>query len=201
MCSRYETPDQAELARAFHVPTSKLPEYKLVAYPGYDEPIIRQTGEGLMAELRFWGNVYPRPHKTQAGKFAYPNYQNAKVETLPKIYKTEWSNNQRCLIPVKRFWEPLKGKMTAVEGDDAVITIAGFFGKTQTKNGERDSFNMITVPANRFMSQFHGANDEKRMPAVISLQDAEEYLSLDTPPDQALKLLKPYQGELVIQKV
>ncbi len=47
MCSRYETSEQAEMARVFNVPV-KLPEFKLVAYPGYDEPIVRQTGDGLI---------------------------------------------------------------------------------------------------------------------------------------------------------
>ena len=102
MCSRYETPEAAEMAKAFKI-SQKITGFKTLAYPGYDEPIVRDTGDGLLLELRFWGNIFKRAHKTQKGKFAWPNYQNAKFETLERIYRKEWQKNQRCLIPVKRF--------------------------------------------------------------------------------------------------
>ncbi len=87
--------------------------------------------------------------------------------------------------------------MTAIrdEGQE-LMTLAGFWGTTMTKTGERDSFNMITVPANQFMTQFHGANDEKRMPAIIPITMRDECMSLDTSPEDALNLLKPYRSVL-----
>lgn len=176
--------------------------FKPVVYPGYQAPVILERTNGVTIESRFWGNSFSRPHKKDPKKTVFSIYQNARSETVEKIYAKEWNASQRCLIPVKRFWEPLDGKMTSIIATDAEwLAFAGFWGQTVHKDGPHESFNMLTCKPNEFMMPFHGpVMSDKRMPVIIPRKNWEEYLSIDTPPDQAFKLLKPYRGNLAIEQ-
>lgn len=209
MCSRYESPELEAMAKPF-MPNMRLPfipfvadgSFKPVVYPGYNAPVIIERSNGVVVESRFWGNSFSRPHKRDPKKKVFSIYQNAKSETVERVYAKEWNGNQRCLIPVKRFWEPLDGVMTPIVSVDAEwMGFAGFWGQTVHKDGPHESFNMLTCKPNKFMTPFHGSVlSDKRMPVIIQRKDWEEYLSIDTPPDQALKLCMPYRGDLAIEK-
>ena len=195
MCSRYISPEEKELAQNLNVKIT-LKGVKPFIYPGYTAPVVMPEGE---PELRFWGFITRIPGKRDPSKMLERIMQNAVSETIDekRTFSGAWKKNQRCLIPVRKFMEPLNGKFVPIEDpEQPILTIAGIYSDITFKGERHEAFTMLTCEPNAFMEKFHD-----RMPVILNEEDALEWLSVDTPPDQAKKLCRPYRGQLQISAV
>lgn len=191
MCSRYVVPEEAALTRHLGVKI-KLKNIKPTIYPGYTAPIVMAPNG---AELRFWGFITRIPGKRDKTKMLERVMQNAVSETVDekRTFSGAWNKSQRCLIPVKHFFEPLNREFVAIkDSDQPILLMAGLYNQVTYKEEKRDAYTMLTCEPNKFMEKFHD-----RMPVILKPEDTEEWLSVDTPPDQAKKLCRPYKGKLV----
>jgi putative SOS response-associated peptidase YedK len=195
MCSRYTNPEDAELARHFKAKiVFKNETFKPVIYPGYQAPVILSPIDDRRVESRFWGFIARFPGKREPEKMIEKIMQNAVSETIEekRTFKSSWEKGQRCIIPAKYFMEPKDKKWVSIYDPNLpMLSIAGIWGKTKFKGEDRDAFTMLTCEPNAFMESFHD-----RMPVILNPTDVDEWLSPDTPPDQAIKLCKPYKAKL-----
>jgi putative SOS response-associated peptidase YedK len=195
MCSRYATPEEAEMARYYRIDRPKLPEFKPLIYPGYDTPtLLNPKGSGRTLEARLWGFVLNMPGKRDPSKMVSKVLQNAVSETIEekRTFSSAWKNGQRCVLPAKNFLEPKDGKFTPIiDPDLPMLSLAGIWGEHLYKDTKRNSCTMLTCEPNSFMEKFHD-----RMPVILHPDDVDEWLSPDTTPEQARKLCRPYKGQL-----
>lgn len=196
MCSRYVHADERAIRQVFK-PTSidfEPSEFKSVIYPGYQTPVVLAPKGEVVAESRFWGFITRIPGKKDPGKLLEKIMQNAVSETVDekRTFKSAWDKNQRCILPAFNFMEPKGGKfLPIVDPDQPVLAIAGIWGEVTYKEKKHAACTMLTCEPNKFMEEFHD-----RMPVILKPEDVEEWLSPDTPADQAKKLCRPYKGKL-----
>ncbi|WP_110640488.1 SOS response-associated peptidase [Salinicola sp. CPA57] len=105
---------------------------------------------------------------------------------------------RRCLIPVTGIyvWQPgLRGKQPfmVTHTDRSPLLLAGIWSRYAPDTGEsRDSFALITVPTTEVISPM-----SDRLPAVIALSQAEEWLSQETSLASARNLIGVADRELL----
>ncbi|MDZ4081782.1 MAG: SOS response-associated peptidase family protein [Bdellovibrionales bacterium] len=195
MCSRYQSPDAAEMARFYRVDKPKLPAIKSTIYPGYTAPALF-GGDESHIEARFWGFVLNMPGKRDPTQIISKILQNAVSETVEekRTFSKAWREGRRCILPASRFFEPIDGEFTGIKDPERkVMSIAGIYGEQTYKEKKVKASTMLTCEPNKWMSQYHD-----RMPVILNPDDIEEWLSPDTTPDQALKLCQPWKGKLGI---
>lgn len=194
MCSRYESPEDKEIARHYDVKLKLPKDSKSIIYPGYQAPVILEREKGMVAEVRFWGFIVRIPGKKDPSKLLEKIMQNAVSETVDekRTFRSAWETNRRCVIPVKSFFEPKDKKFVPIyDPKQQLLSIAGIYSKVIYKGEDLEAFTMLTCEPNQFMEGFHD-----RMPVILNPDDVKEWLSPDTPPDQAKKLCRPFQGTL-----
>lgn len=192
MCARYTTPKAEmieEMFRASPVDTRRN-VYQPTIFPSFSAPVVFETNSGRKWDLYHW-SLQPRHLMgTQENKWAT---FNARAETiLDKItYKKPFLEGRRCVIPATAFveWTGQKGKKIPWLISDPAATVLPIAGIWDQSNFGLESFTMITTEANPEMTAYH-----HRMPVI--LKDWQEWLSLDTTPDQAMEMLKPWPGKL-----
>lgn len=173
---------------------SKDTKFKSLIFPGYDAPVVLEVDGERVAESRFWGFITRFPGKRDPDQLIEKIMQNAVSETLEekRTFSGAWKKNQRCLIPAKSFLEPKDGKFTPIHvADEDLVVMAGIYSEVTYKEKKHAAFTMLTCEPNKFMEAFHD-----RMPVILGKRDWDEWLSPDTPHDQALKLCKPFNGNL-----
>ena len=171
--------------------------FKPVIYPGYQAPVVLGSDENRRIEDRFWGFMYNLRGKRDPSKLLEKLAQNAVSETIheKKTFKGAWEKNQRCVIVAENFFEPSPahgGWALFRDSKSPLLAIAGIYDKTTFKGIERSAFTMLTCAPNPFMADIHD-----RMPVILNLNDVDEWLSVDTSPEEARRLMKPYSGNLV----
>lgn len=196
MCSRYVAADEQAIRKAFAPKklSFKKDEFKPVIYPGYQTPVVLAPKGDRISESRFWGFVTRIPGKRDPNQLLEKIMQNAVSETVDekRTFKGAWEKSQRCIIPALNFMEPKGGKFVPiVDPDLPVLAIAGIWGEVTYKEKKHAACTMLTCEPNSFMEKFHD-----RMPVILKFDDVDEWLSPDTPPDQAKKLCRPYKGKL-----
>jgi putative SOS response-associated peptidase YedK len=124
---------------------------------------------------------------------------NAVGETVfekPSFRQNIYKN--RCLLPVSGFyeWRDVRGIkypyfIHPANGNGFLLgSIYDIWYDKQT--GERrNTFSIITTPANPLMEKIH--NLKKRMPLILSNEDAHEWLEPLTEQEQLKNLIRPYQ--------
>ncbi len=195
MCSRYQSPDAAEMARFYRVGLPTLPEIKPTIYPGYTCPVLLDhDGSGARIEARFWGFVLNLPGKRDPSKLVPKILQNAVSETVAekRTFAGAWKNGQRCILPVLIFFEPVAGQFKGIHSPSAsILSMAGIWSDATYREEKKQACTMLTCAPNAFVSKFHD-----RMPVILAEDDVAEWLSVDTSPEQAHKLCRPFQGDL-----
>lgn len=171
--------------------------------PGRDVPVIRMAAgaaangerEGVMMR---WGLIPPFL------KGASPKYStiNARIETMETspAYRDPWRNGQRCIVPADGFYEwhqpvgrPKQPWFIGLANKE-VIPFAALWDRSKRADGVViESFTIVTLPANDFMAKID--NEEKRMPAILRLDDVETWLTGTS--EQARAVLTQYPGELL----
>lgn len=178
MCGRYElgldSMDVQEYLRAIRDIQSLITPMEDVreALPSQELPIITKHG----FETASWG--FPLDKKLVI---------NARSEGIDA--KRLFANailKSRCLIPAKAYFEWSRERVKYRVETDEPMTMAGL--TLSSSQGER--FVIITADANDQIEPIH-----HRMPVLLTPDVWDAYLH-DT--DQALHLLKPYDGHLTL---
>lgn len=144
----------------------------------------------------------------------YDKAMKDRLNTLNCIHEEMWEkpsfrdaikNGQRCLIPVKGFFEwrwldekgTIKVPYYVTFRDQKIRSMAGLY--TRWKNpatGEYYySYTILTCPANSIMEYVH--NNKKRMPVFIEKENEKDWLNRDLKKDEIMDLCKPYQDPMM----
>lgn len=176
MCGRFDQHTLDLLPERYHV---EMPEYKgsYNVAPSMDSVIVRSDN----AELKKFGIVAPWDEKKRL--------INARAETIDekKAFKKLFET-QRCIVPVNGYfeWKRADGKVPYyfhVKGEE-VFSLAAIYGD--------DGFVILTTAASNMMVPIH-----HREPVVLDRDEEADWVNPDTDPEQALKLLNPFQGKMV----
>lgn len=181
MCANFKTvsPQQcSQLSLPF--PDFDYPEE---IYPGSECPIIFKSASGLEWRKVMFGMV---PKWSKDSKICRSTY-NARSESVfeKPSFKDAWHNNQFCLIPAAKIYEPRyvernKSERWAIQQtDDQPFTIAGLYQIARINGQIIRSMTMLTINAdnNTLMRQFHKPEDEKRVVVVIPPEYREQWLT------------------------
>lgn len=151
--------------------------------------------------MRHWSLIPPWIKDIKDLK--YPTF-NARAETVTEkpTYKNAWKKGQRCIFIATEFWEYKKhfdGKKK-LKSEPFKFTLVGepfaMAGIYQEWN-DIQTVTMITCEPNHDMKDIHD-----RMPVILAQEDEDKWLSKDTTPEEAEKLLVPYpDGEFTIEQV
>lgn len=180
MCSHYEGATADQLARAFGV--VPLEQGSLDLWPGYLGDFVRNAD---MAEEQ--DEVKPRleilkgsfgliPGWSKDTKIARRTY-NARSETAAEkpSFRNAWRKGQHCIIPAQAIYEPdwRSGKSIStriMRADSELMGIAGLWECWSDQTGDVVfSYTLLTVNAenHELMSNYHRADDEKRMVVIL----------------------------------
>jgi len=196
MCGRYSlTTPKDHLVEVFDVPPLTFDyraRYNIA--PSQDVPVVASDRRGTRLGLLRWGFVPVWADNPSIGS----RMINARAETLrnkPAFKRAVMS--RRCLVPADGFYE------WTAEGDRKVpywihspdrepMGFAGVWERWQLPGTEPiHSVAIITVDANEGIRDLHD-----RMPAIVPAADRKAWLDAETPLQDALRLLKPYEGVL-----
>lgn len=136
-------------------------------FPGYQIPVYRS---GQQCEAMRWGLTH-RSAKEFKQKIT-PS--NARIETIDKKwpFKDAWNDNNRCLIPIAKYYEwpkiaDRKVKHEVMDKDTDGMVVAGLWEPWN----DALSCTMITRQADEYMSQLH-----HRMLCYLSHENAKSWL-------------------------
>ena len=129
--------------------------------------IVRNDGGRRVLASAKWGF---------SGK-ARPLLINVRSETAPEKFKAAFAT-RRCLVPVDGFYEwtgakKAKHPIWFHTPNKSIFLLAGLF---EERDEGQLSFTILTTEANRLVAPAHD-----RMPAVIPIEKAGEWLSTPTP--------------------
>ena len=200
MCGRYILAQQAKAEKTFGIQRHRwqdLPSFNVA--PAREVPVVRMASpaeggerEGVMMR---WGLIPPFL-KGEAPKFATINARIETMEASP-AFRDAWKKGQRCIVPAEGFYEwqmiPNAPKQPWFIGlaNEEVMPFAGLWDRSvKSDRTVVESFTIITLPANELLARIHG---DKRMPAILRMEDVEVWLT--GTPEQAKAALMQYPAE------
>lgn len=211
MCTRYITPDQQAIERAWHVGPRQPVRWQHEVYPAYQGPFIRPArhAEAPEAERELvvgqWALI---PWFAKERKLKYPTCNARSEEMAGKAsYKQPWARGQRCIIPAAAFFEPcwetrkhVPWRFTRVDGEP--WGLAGLWNTwTDPATGELvESYTMLTLNADAhpLMSRMHKPDpklppdgQDKRSVVPIEQADVDTWLHGTEAQARALIRLSP----------
>ncbi len=212
MCGRYtlSTP-MDHLVEVFDVPPVTFdhePRYNIT--PTQQAPVVASDRRGDRMGLMRWGLVPSWAKDVAIGS----RMINARAETLrTKPAFKEAVVARRCLVPADGFYEWVKEGSGKVpywihDPERAPLSLAGLWerwggGGWQEPGGPESegtesvyTFTIITVEPNETVRPLHD-----RMPAIVPSADRGIWLDRTTRTENALEILRPYQGELAAYPV
>lgn len=187
-----------EIAEYFNVtnlPKSEEDIKSLKFYPKSYIPTISKNSPNQLV-MRYW-SIIPRWWKQKADEIKFSTF-NARSEDIQEksTYRTPWKLSQRCLIPSTWFYEfhaekegskTIKFPYRVQEEDQDIFTLAGLYELWKDDKGkEIQSVTIITCASVPPLSKIHD-----RQPIIIEEKHREKWLSKDTSPQEASKLMKP----------
>jgi len=204
MCGRSSlTKTEKELEERFNatfysdglVNYNPLPNYNVA--PSHIMPVITNEDK-LHFQAYRWGLI---PFWAKDLKIGYKMI-NARIETLfeKSTFKMAVAK-RRCLVPADGFYEWKKvegpdGKMTKQPyriqtTDQEVFSMAGLWDRWKAPDGQTlFSFTVITQGPNELMKDIHD-----RMPAILTPEQEELWLSDDLSPQELVDMIEPYPTE------
>jgi len=208
MCTRYISPDAADIERLWHVGAGN-PGRGGEVYPNYQGPFIRALpGGSEPARELVVGQWALIPWFAKERKLKYPT-SNARSEELADkaSYKHPWARGQRCIIPTRAFFEPNweTGKHIPWifrRTDGEPWGLAGLWNTwTDKTTGELvESYTMLTLNADQhpLMGRMHRPDpkrppqmQDKRSVVPIELEDIDAWLCGTVTQAQGLIRLAP----------
>jgi putative SOS response-associated peptidase YedK len=198
MCGRFQlTTNPQELLDAFDVIVNEVtewtPRYNIA--PTLTIPIVRVRDSARVLSGAHWGLV---PHWARDAKTAFRTI-NARAETVAQLntFRTP-VRRSRCIVPADGWyeWRSENGvKQPYHFHVDGIAAFAGIW--TWNAALELLSTSIITTDANATAAEIHN-----RMPVVLPHHHVATWIDPETPLDDALALLRPYEGnDLRIQRV
>jgi len=197
MCGRYILAQAAKAERALGIARGRW-EYpqSFRVLPTELVPVaVSDAGERAAALMRWglipwWANGVPLKASTI-------NATVERLETAPS-YRDPWARDQRCILVMGGFYEPHLNADGSRDPfflkllDREVFGVAGLWDRSRRADGGwMNSCTLITVPANRLLAQIH--NEKQRMPAILSREDEELWLTGGKV--EAKALLRPFPDE------
>jgi len=185
--------NEEKLLKKIHIPVQSGFQYTRW-------PIIKPIANSWDFELAHWELIAPwvKTPEAQADSRKKFNTLNATSERLleSKMYK-EAALMRRCLVLSSGFFEWMHvGKQTYPHyitthqaGLEQVFFMAGIYNNNvdHTTGEIFSSFSIVTTAANSLMERIH--NTKKRMPTILSLELAEEWIS-DIPESRVAEIAK-----------
>jgi putative SOS response-associated peptidase YedK len=200
MCGRYVLKLLTQIDQAMGVERGRweiTDNFRVL--PTTQVPVLRMT-EGLHeAAMMRWGMVPFSAH----GELPKVPWINARSETLAETFpwKGPWARQQRCILPAAGFYEPHLNEDGKKQPyyihlvDREVFGMAGLWERSFKSDGtEALSCTIVMLPANSLMAEVH--NEKKRMPAILSREDHDAWLSGS--PTDAQAALQPYPDDLMV---
>ncbi|MCF8358790.1 MAG: SOS response-associated peptidase [Prolixibacteraceae bacterium] len=184
-------------------------EYHIVSGFGHPVmPVITSEKPGVVQNFH-WGYIPGHIRsREQAEQFTKSyNTLNAKGETLFKsrLY-AEAAQKRRCLVLCSGFFEwrhqkkagkakPEKYPFYITLRNDELFVFGGIWDSfTDKETGEVfNTYSIITTEANPLMSVVH--NSKNRMPLIIDPAKAEKWLNPETPREDIVALIKPFDAK------
>lgn len=161
------------------------------------------AGEPDKFKMFRWGLVpffQKDPEKAMKDRLNTLNCISEEMWEKPS-FRDAIKNGQRCLIPVKGFfeWRWLDGEGTikvpyyVTFRDQQIRSMAGLYSRWKNPaTGEYYySYTLLTCPANTIMEYVHNA--KKRMPVFIDKGNEKDWLNRDLKKDDIMDLCRPYQ--------
>ena len=210
MCTRYISPDQAAVERAWHIGRHNQIRWATELFPRAHGPFLRLgAGEGLDLVVGTWGLI-PFWAKTPVLKYSTVNCRSEEASDKP-TFRDAWRNGQRCIIPALSFDEPCWETGKNVwwrfrRADGQPWGLAGLWNTwVDPSTGEIvESYTMLTVNADAhpIMSRMHKPDpklppdqQDKRSVVAIEAVDVEQWLQGGI--EDARALLSPPAVDLV----
>lgn len=162
--------------------------------------IVKNIGQKL--KIHTAGDIMPSSKATVLCKspalfgaedmyWGFENYQkkglviNARAESaLDRVMFRDSVKTRRCIIPARGFyeWNRAKEKVTFFVPDHSLLLMAGIYRRYENGN----HFVILTTQANESMAPVHD-----RMPLVLKLEEAEEWVYEDNLVEYFLKKSPP----------
>lgn len=210
MCTRYISPDQADIERLWHIGRHNQPRWARDVFPRALGPFLRQgNAGGLDLIVGTWGLI-PSLSNTAALKYSTCNCRSEEAAGKP-TFRDAWRTGQRCIIPALSFdepcWETGKNvwwRFRRMDGQP--WGLAGLWNTwIDRRTGEVvESYTMLTVNADDhpLMNRMHKPEvklppdqQDKRSVVAIEQRNVEQWLQGGI--TEAVKLLTPPAIELI----
>jgi len=191
MCTRYISPDQAAIERAWHIGRHNQTRWAETLFPRGRGLFLRlSSASRLELVVGTWGLI-PSWSKTPVLKYSTVNCRSEEAEGKP-AFRDAWRKAQRCIIPADSFdepcWETGKNVWWRFRRVDGFPWgLAGLWNAwLDHATGEIiESYTMLTVNADDhpFMSRMHKPDatlpadrQDKRSVVAIELGDVDRWL-------------------------
>jgi putative SOS response-associated peptidase YedK len=175
----------------------EIPDLFMIS--GFEHPALPVINENGI-ELKQWGLIPNNgmvKDRAAADEFRKLTL-NAKGETI--FEKPSYRDNilsHRCLLPVSGFyeWREYENRKYPyyIQPNQANGFLLGsvYDSWTDTVTGEnRNTFSIVTTPANPLMEMIH--NVKKRMPLILTIEDAHTWMKPGLSQKEIKTLIKPF---------
>ncbi|MEI8271512.1 MAG: SOS response-associated peptidase [Paludibacter sp.] len=162
-------------------------------------PVIKENG----IEMLDWGLIPNWVNDTEKANDIQSKTLNAKAETI--FEKPSFRQNivfNRCIVPVDGFYEWREYKGTKYPyfiqpADNAGFLLGSVFDSWFDSSTAKthNTFSIVTTAANPLMEMIH--NQKKRMPLILSTNEAQQWLTPDLRSEQIMQLMKPFDERLM----
>lgn len=210
MCTRYISPDQAAIERAWEIGRRNQPKWVRDVFPRALGPFLRLDTSGqLDLIVGTWGLI-PTWSNTPTLKYSTQNCRSEEAAGKP-TFKDAWRLGQRCIIPAVSFdepcWETAKNVWWRFRrADGQPWRLAGLWNTwTDRATGEIvESYTMLTVNADShpIMNRMHKPDpklppDQQDKRSIVSIEQADLAQWLQGGVAEAAALLAPPAAELI----
>lgn len=209
MCTRYISPEAADIERLWHVGARTPMRWPGEMFPNYQGPFIRAARDSSSPArelvLGQWSLI---PWFAKERKLKFPT-ANARSEELQAkaSYKQPWARGQRCIIPALAFYEPcwetgrhVPWKFSRADGE--LWGLAGLWATwADPASGELvESYTLLTINADGhpLMGRMHRPDpsrpphmQDKRAVIPVALEDVDTWLHAPVPMAAQLLQLAP----------
>lgn len=163
--------------------------------PSQQVPIIRMSHEGkIVGRSAAWGLI-----PGWAREMPKTRPINCRCETVDSsaMFRQAFAR-RRCLMPADGFYEwqgakPPKQPFFIHKPDDSPFAFAGIWERWKPEDADEavETCALITTQPNEVMRPIHN-----RMPVILNPSDFARWLDANTPLEEAVALLHPFEGPL-----
>ncbi len=195
MCGRFTITKEKDEVIEFlnnHFQIKELNDIDLPKYnigPGQDLLSVIYDGNHYRAGFIPWD--YKTSYKGE-----FKQVINARSETIDQLFSFKNAfKNKRCLILADGFYEwdqQTKQPYRITKKDNHLYFYAGIYERFNKNDKNTFGALIITTEANELINKHH-----QRMPVILDVEKAKNYLSQDLSIDELKMLLEPYPEKLM----